>query len=68
MKQVSGKDLAGALERKGWALMRVHGSHHIFGKKGEPLRISVPVHGSHPLKPGLLKHFMKIAGLDESEI
>ncbi|MBF0293319.1 MAG: type II toxin-antitoxin system HicA family toxin [Nitrospinae bacterium] len=67
MKQVSGKDLIRTLERNGWRLMRIQGSHHIYGKVGEPLRISVPVHGSHPLKPGILKHFMKIAGLDESD-
>jgi predicted RNA binding protein YcfA (HicA-like mRNA interferase family) len=67
MKQVSGKDLIRTLERNGWRLMRIQGSHHIYGKEGEPLRISVPVHGSHPLKPGILKHFMKIAGLDESD-
>jgi predicted RNA binding protein YcfA (HicA-like mRNA interferase family) len=67
MKQVSGKDLIRTLERNGWELMRINGSHHIYGKGGAPLRISVPVHGSRPLKTGLLKHFMKIAGLDESD-
>lgn len=33
------------LERAGWTLLRISGSHHIFAKPGEPDRITVPVHG-----------------------
>jgi len=29
MKSVSGKELARILERHGWQLLRIHGSHHI---------------------------------------
>jgi predicted RNA binding protein YcfA (HicA-like mRNA interferase family) len=32
MKQISGKELAKALERHGWLLLRVKGSHHVYGK------------------------------------
>jgi predicted RNA binding protein YcfA (HicA-like mRNA interferase family) len=28
MKSVSGKELARALERQGWQLLRIHGNHH----------------------------------------
>ena len=31
-------------------------------------RISVPVHGNKPLKLGLLKHFMKVAGIGPKEL
>jgi predicted RNA binding protein YcfA (HicA-like mRNA interferase family) len=34
------------LEQHGWALARVHGSHHIYRMEGRPERISVPVHGA----------------------
>lgn len=44
MKSVSGKDLAHALERNGWELLRVQGSHHIYGKPGKAARLSVPIH------------------------
>jgi predicted RNA binding protein YcfA (HicA-like mRNA interferase family) len=37
-------------------------------KSGYRERISVPVHGHQDLKTGLLKHFMEIAGIDESEL
>ncbi len=56
------------LERHGWELRRVHGSHHIYGKPGVPVRLSVPVHGNRPLKAGLLRHLLKLAGIRESEL
>jgi len=68
LKIVSGKEFTGLLEKKGWALRRIKGSHHIYAREGNPARISVPIHGNNSLKIGLLKHFMKIAGIDESEL
>jgi predicted RNA binding protein YcfA (HicA-like mRNA interferase family) len=67
MKSVSGKELARTLERKGWQLLRVHGSHHIYGKQGSPVRLTVPVHGNRPLKTGLLRHMIKAAGIEEED-
>ena len=46
MKQVSGKDLARAVQRKGWTLARIQGSHHIFVMVGRRERIVIPVHGN----------------------
>ena len=66
MKPISGKALTAILERPGWTLLRVHGSHHIYGKPGSVVRLSVPIHGNQPLKLGLLKHFLKMAGLGET--
>ena len=68
MKAISGKDFAKLLEKKGWELRRTKGSHHIYVKTGMSVRISVPIHGSTPLKIGLAKHFMKVAGIDEDEL
>ena len=68
MKSVSGKDFAKALERHGWSLMRVNGSHHIYGRVGTVVRISVPIHGNQALKIGMLRHFMKLAGLSENDL
>jgi len=66
--QLSGKELGAALERHGWALLRVHGSHYVYGKTDSTVRLSVPVHGSRPLKTGLLKHLLKMAGLREADL
>lgn len=48
--------------------MHVQGSHHIYGKAGSEIRISIPIHRSQSLKTGLLRHFMKVAGLTESDL
>jgi predicted RNA binding protein YcfA (HicA-like mRNA interferase family) len=68
MKTVSGARFAKILEKHGWTLLRIQGSHHIYGKPGQVERISVPVHGSQPLKVGLLHHLLKVAGLGESDL
>ena len=68
MKAVSGRELARALERHGWSCMRVHGSHHIYGKTDETVRLSVPVHGNRPLKTGLLQLLLKMAGLSQADL
>jgi predicted RNA binding protein YcfA (HicA-like mRNA interferase family) len=68
MKPVSGKALKRVLERNGWVLRRIHGSHHIYGKEGSAVRLSVPVHGNKPLKVGLLAHLLKLAGLTEEDL
>jgi predicted RNA binding protein YcfA (HicA-like mRNA interferase family) len=68
MKSVTGRELARLLEKHGWALLRIHGSHHVYGKPGSVVRISVPIHGSRPIKTGLLKHLLKLAGLPERSV
>jgi len=68
LKQVSGRELARAVQRKGWILARIKGSHHIFIKDGRPERLVIPIHGNRPLKVGLLRSQMKIAGLTLDEI
>jgi predicted RNA binding protein YcfA (HicA-like mRNA interferase family) len=61
MKSVSGKEFAKLLEREGWKLLRVQGSHHIYGREGSNVRLSIPIHGNQTLKTGLLRHMMKLA-------
>lgn len=67
MKSISGKDFTKLIEKKGWKLMRVNGSHFIYSKPGCDVRLSVPIHKNKPLKVGLLRYFMKIANISEKE-
>jgi predicted RNA binding protein YcfA (HicA-like mRNA interferase family) len=67
MKVLSGRDFARLIERHGWTLLRISGSHHIYGKPGSIVRLSVPIHGNQPLKRGLLRHLAKLAELPDSE-
>ena len=68
MKQVSGRELARIIQQKGWEPARIKGSHHIFTKPGERERLVIPIHGNTPLKIGLLRSQMKIAGLTEADL
>ncbi len=65
MKQISGKEFIRILQNHGWQIKRIKGSHHVFTKEGHRERIVIPVHKNQPLKIGLLKHQIKIAGLTE---
>ena len=65
MKSVSGKALCKIVERKGWQLKRVTGSHHIYTSKDADVIISIPVHGNRDLPTGTLKSIMKDAELTE---
>jgi predicted RNA binding protein YcfA (HicA-like mRNA interferase family) len=68
MKSLSGRDLARLLELRGWRLLRIGGSHHIYGWHGSALRLSVPIHGNRPLKIGLLRHLAKLAEIPDDEL
>ncbi len=63
MKSISGKELAKLLERNGWILSRINGSHHIYVKENRIERISIPIHGNKELKIGLLKQILKITDI-----
>jgi predicted RNA binding protein YcfA (HicA-like mRNA interferase family) len=68
MKRVTGRRLCRALERAGWALARVKGSHHIYDRPGAPRPIPVPIHGNRPIKTGTLRAIMREAGLTEADL
>jgi predicted RNA binding protein YcfA (HicA-like mRNA interferase family) len=67
VKPLSGRRFCRLLERNGWSLLRIHSSHHVYGKTGERVRISVPVHGNVPLKRELQHRLMKLAGIPDGE-
>jgi predicted RNA binding protein YcfA (HicA-like mRNA interferase family) len=68
VKSLSGRDFARIVERRGWTLLRVSGSHHIYGKSGSVIRLSIPIHGNKPLKTGLLRHLAKLAEISDDDL
>jgi predicted RNA binding protein YcfA (HicA-like mRNA interferase family) len=68
VKALTGKEFCALLERHGWDLKRIEGSHHIYGKSGSVPIISVPVHGNKTLKIGLQRTFMRLADLSEGDL
>ena len=68
MKSISGKKLCKIVEKQGWMLKRVTGSHHIYQKPDSQQILSIPVHRNQDLKLGTLKSLMKIANLSEQDL
>jgi predicted RNA binding protein YcfA (HicA-like mRNA interferase family) len=68
VRSVSGQQLARALEHHGWTLLRVQGSHRIYGRPGVAVRLSVPCHAGKNLKSGLLHHLLRLAGLEQADL
>ena len=68
MKSVSGKALCKIVERYGWELKRITGSHRIYAKKGVSVILPIPVHGNRDLPLGTLRSIMKDAGLTEENL
>jgi predicted RNA binding protein YcfA (HicA-like mRNA interferase family) len=68
MRPISGREFARLVEQRGWQLLRVNGSHHIYGKAGSTVRLSIPIHGNRPLKRGLLHHLAKMAEIPDEEL
>lgn len=54
------KDLLKLLNRSGWVVVRINGSHHVLQKNGKT--IVVPIHGKD-IPIGLLNKILKETGL-----
>jgi len=64
---VKPKEFVRALEKHGWELARVRGSHDIMRHPGERRTVPVPVH-NRDLKTGTLHGLMRRVGLSSEEL
>lgn len=64
---VTSKQLIRALEKKGWQLDRVRGSHHLMKHPVERRKIPVPMH-NRDLKPGTLASILRLADISRDEL
>jgi predicted RNA binding protein YcfA (HicA-like mRNA interferase family) len=68
LKRVTGRQLVRILERIGWHVDRVRGSHHIMRSAVRPkVTLSVPVHGRRTLPIGTLSSILRDAGISDEE-
>jgi predicted RNA binding protein YcfA (HicA-like mRNA interferase family) len=58
---VKPRDLIEALERKGWRVDRIRGSHHVLIHPEERRAVTIPAHGRE-LKRGTLFGILRVAG------
>jgi len=64
----TGKDVVRALERAGFIIDRVVGSHQVMAHPSDPKRtVSVPVHGNKDLKRGTLRAIIRQSGFSVDE-
>ena len=56
-----------ALERGGYELTHVRGSHHYLHKPGAAALVVVPLHGNRDLPAGTLRSILRQAGLTVGE-
>lgn len=68
MKHVNARERAQALERNGWTLERVSGSHFIYNRPGARRPISIPKHGARTLRTGTQRAIMREAGLRDADL
>jgi predicted RNA binding protein YcfA (HicA-like mRNA interferase family) len=68
LPRLTGKDVCKILERKGFTLKRVRGSHHFYVKDGVSAYVTVPVHGGEILHPKTLKSVLTQAKLTPEDL
>jgi predicted RNA binding protein YcfA (HicA-like mRNA interferase family) len=61
---LNGRQVVRALERGGFEVLRVSGSHHILARPGVAgSRVIVPIHGSRDLLPGTVRSIIAQSGM-----
>jgi predicted RNA binding protein YcfA (HicA-like mRNA interferase family) len=65
---MSGREFARLVERRGWQLLRINGSHHIYGRSAVWFASRYSIHGNRPLKRRLLQHLAKLAEVPDDEL
>ncbi len=69
MPAVTGRQMVKALERAGFRVVRICGSHHIMHHVSDRSRRTiVPVHGSEDLKRGTFKKILSDVSMSEQAL
>jgi predicted RNA binding protein YcfA (HicA-like mRNA interferase family) len=66
LPRVSGRELVTALEKAGFRVTHVRGSHHVL-RRVDGLRTVVPVHAGQTIGPGLLAKILRQAKLSADQ-
>ncbi|MCP9491829.1 MAG: type II toxin-antitoxin system HicA family toxin [Solirubrobacteraceae bacterium MAG38_C4-C5] len=65
---VSGKQVIKALEKRGWYVKRIKGSHHALRHPTVSDTVVVPVHGNRPIAKGTLGNILRTAGMTRDQL
>jgi predicted RNA binding protein YcfA (HicA-like mRNA interferase family) len=64
---IPGAKVVKALERAGFTVVRISGSHHVM-RHPDGRTVVVPVHASRDMAKGTLRNFLAIIGMDAEEL
>ena len=64
---VSGAKLVKALERAGFTVIRISGSHHVM-RHPDGRTVVVPVHAGRDMPKGTLRNILAIIGMSAEEL
>ncbi|MFN4179693.1 MAG: type II toxin-antitoxin system HicA family toxin [Armatimonadota bacterium] len=67
LPRVSGKQVVAVLQRLGFRLQRIRGSHYFLHHPERDVTVSVPVHASKILAPKTLLNILKAARISRDE-
>ena len=65
--RVDGKTILRLLQRAGYELDHIEGSHHYLYKEGLPGLVCVPVHGTQIISPKTFASILNQAGMTEND-
>ena len=65
--RVRGRELIRALQRAGFSVIRINGSHH-FMRHADGRATVVPVHAGETIGPGLLSQILRDTDLTRAEL
>ena len=65
LPRATGPEMVRFLQRQGFEVLRVRGSHHYLGRGNS--RTTVPVHGSASLRIGTLRSILRDVGMSPTE-
>ena len=63
---IPGAKVVRALERAGFTVVRVSGSHHVM-RHADGRAVTVPVHAGRDMPKGTLRNILAIVGLTEDD-
>jgi predicted RNA binding protein YcfA (HicA-like mRNA interferase family) len=66
LPRLRGRQVIGALNRAGFVVVRIRGSHH-FLRRSDGRSTVVPAHAGETLGPGLLSKILKDAAMEVEE-
>jgi predicted RNA binding protein YcfA (HicA-like mRNA interferase family) len=66
LPRLTGADVVAALERGGFRVVRIRGSHH-FLRHPDGQATVVPVHAGESIGPGLMSKILRDCGLDREQ-